>query len=243
LRDDGGVKGCQGVIFGNNVYDSIIDNCYFEGTDALVYMTVLTERCQFSNLFLDANKAAAAYGGLIRGKYNQVSNVFMTVTTAVIGLGITGASVSERTDAVNITVEVTGTNDDCQAIEVDHCSITNLTIEGGRLKVNGECTISGGNVYYASSAAFEAVGVYGPGNIINGLRIDRGGVNEPCIEPMDAAADENQVIGCRCYKGVAGVASIANVLGTATDWLLVGNYVDVATAAGNGWDIVGEKVI
>ncbi len=236
-------KGTYGISL-SGAEDFIIENCYLEGTENLLTASSASKRGHINNVTLKSSYGSSATwgAGRVQGQHHQISNLYAYVTAgASIGLSLEGTDGFEF-NVSNIIVEPSVSNDTIAALILDYCHVSNVITKEGRMRIRSSCTVTGGEVLFTGALAVEALAIDGPGNIISGLRIDRGAQALACIHPAEDEADENQIIGCRCIND-GTVPCIDNTVAACTDWLLVGNIVSKATLLGNDWDIVGEKVI
>ena len=235
----GATKGCRGIFFAT-VTNALVTDCYLEGLENLLYG--LLSESRITNVELHGRGTTATYSlGYLTGVQNVVRGVVGEVAAgAGTGLRVTPGVASNSFCLSDVTIYC-GSSDDCIGLRALRSSITNVVIRDCRVQFDAEVVCNGGYIFYSVTDANGAIQVEDAGCVLTGLSIDRDGEDAPCIAP-GVNADECVVTGCHC-DNTGTAESIINDEAGSDAWNLTGNMVDVATAAGNGWQITGQLVI
>lgn len=229
------LMGCYGIYGGGANF--VVLNCVMEVTARGLYTD--GNGGQYSNNQVICT-ASSDYGVYVGGSLSNVSN--LSVLSALVMSGGVVYFVSCYITDLEVVASVASLGLVASGGIVGGCKISNFYLESCRCEILAGSQLANGFIDYNAADANAALLVKGDQCVMTALKIDRGGASQPCISAVDA--DECMVTGC-ILDNVGGPATaIENPsAGTSTDWLCSGNMVARATGLGNGWDIVGEKVI
>lgn len=234
-------KGCRALKMTGTCKDISIVDCIFEGDVELLELSGGGMTGTLSNIILTAHATTGTNAlGSLSG-FLVVSNIHGTcVAGPTYGLQLG----SDAIVSSNILVQCT-TNDDMFGLRVGGGHHSNIFVSSCRLEVSvtaDKATIRGGRVDYTADDTLSSIVVGASNCIISNIYANRGSPSAAAAV-MEPGTNADEVIVTGCLFDNTNGASIKNNQAGATNWLVHGNMVDVATPAGNGWTISDEVVI